>query len=344
MEDSVTPEMKKENIEEKENVTETMNNPVEEAAEAAAVNETAEAANDVADTDAAEAAEDAAEGTNSFGVKIKEQLKGKITKVGAGGALVDIGNSIPAFVHISQIPRPEGKETSNSIHDLVSVGDEVDVWVKRVKDGRVELTMNKPLALEWREIKKDMVVKGTVLRLEKFGAFVEIGAERPGLVHISEMAHSYVRQPSDVLKEGDEIEAQVLEVNRRKKQIKLSMKALQPEPAEKEEPEVKTSTAPRSTSARAQQLKEGKVSTGPREKTVRPRKNTHKREEINQELVDFNLNSGNEAEEETAMSIAIKAAMEKAQNRKRQNDDKKKKAVSTVQEDILNRTLNNKVG
>jgi predicted RNA-binding protein with RPS1 domain len=87
--------------------------------------------------------------------------------------------------------------------------------------------MKEPLALEWREIKRGMTVKGTVIRLETFGAFVEIGAERPGLIHISELSHSYVRTPSEVVREGDEVEAKVLEVNRRKKQIKLSIKALQ---------------------------------------------------------------------------------------------------------------------
>ena len=115
-----------------------------------------------------------------------------------------------------------------------------------IKDDRVELTMIKPLDLEWRDIKKGMNVKGQVVRLEKFGAFVEIGAERPGLIHISEMAHGYVRQPSDVVKEGDEVEAQVIDVNRKKKQIKLSLKALQPEPVKEEElPRVFTEAAPR---------------------------------------------------------------------------------------------------
>ena len=105
--------------------------------------------------------------------------------------------------------------------------------------------MIKPLDLEWRDIKKGMTVKGQVVRLEKFGAFVEIGAERPGLIHISEMAHGYVRQPSDVVKEGDEVEAQVIDVNRKKKQIKLSLKALQPEPVKEEElPRVFTEASP----------------------------------------------------------------------------------------------------
>jgi len=90
--------------------------------------------------------------------------------------------------------------------------------------------MIRPLDLEWREISKGMVVKGKVTRLEKFGAFVDIGAERPGLVHISEMTHDYIKTPGDVVKEGDEIEVKVLDVNRRKKQIKLSMKALEEKP------------------------------------------------------------------------------------------------------------------
>ena len=246
----------------------------------------------------------------ALGVALKEQIKGKVIKVGAPGALVDIGKDKPAVLHISEILRPEGKENCNNTEELLNVGDEVEVYVKRVKDGLVQLTMIKPLALEWREIKKDMVVKGIVTKLEKFGAFVEIGAERPGLVHISEMAHSYVRQPSDILKEGDEVQAQVLEVNKRKKQIKLSMKALQPEPepnAEETEDAEAKPAAPRPMSARAQQLKEGKFSSEPREK--RPSKrNAKKREELN-ENVNFIFTDENATEEELAVR---KAAFNKA--------------------------------
>ena len=282
----------------------------------------------------------------ALGVTLKEQIKGKVTKVGAPGALVDIGKDKPAVLHISEILRPEGKENCNNTDELLQVGDEIDVYVKRVKDGLVQVTMIKPLALEWREIKKDMVVKGTVTKLEKFGAFVEIGAERPGLVHISEMAHSYVRQPSDVLKEGDEVEAKVLEVNKRKKQIKLSMKALQPEPEAKEESESDESkpVTPRPMSARAQQLKEGKyTSTEPREK--RPAKRgAKKREELNENVSNFIFTDESDTEEEpTAMEIAWRFAMEKAKNRKG-SDDKKKKSTNAEQDDIIARTLNNKVG
>ena len=304
--------------------------------------------NDAAETAAKveEAAETAVDEASALGLTLKQEIKGKVAKVGAPGALVEIGQDKPAVLHISEILRPEGKENCNNTAELLNVGDEITVYVKRVKDGLVQLTMVKPLALEWREIKKDMVVKGTVTKLEKFGAFIEIGAERPGLVHISEMAHSYVRQPSDILKEGDEVEAQVLEVNKRKKQIKLSMKALQPEPEATEEAEPAAEdkpAAPRPMSARAQQLKEGKFNAGEQREKRPARRNTKKREELN-ENVNFVFTDENATEEEpTAMEIAWRSAMEKAKSRKG-SDDKKKKTPNAEQEDIIARTLNNKIG
>lgn len=304
----------------------------------AAVEEAADKAEE-----AAEKAEEAVDEAKALGLSLKQKFTGKVAKLGLSGARIDLGNGQPAFLHISQFVRPEGKENCNNAAELLNVGDEINVWVKRVKDGMVELTMVEPLALEWREIKKDMTVKGTVAKIEKYGAFVEIGAERQGLVHISEMAHTYVREPGDILKVGDEIEAMVLEVNKRKKQIKLSIKALQPEPEETEETaESEKTPAPRTTSARAQQLKEGKFNTEPREKR-QPKRNNKKREGLNEDVSNFLFTDESaEGEEMTAMEIAWRSAQEKAKSRTK--DDKKKKGVAAEQEDILSRTLNNKVG
>jgi len=161
-------------------------------------------------------------------IKPKDKFTGTVVKIMLAGAAVDIGVGVPGFIHISQLQ----SEKVNRVEDVLEEGQEIEVWVKRVypKKERIELTMIKPLALEWREIKEGMTVKGTIERLEKYGAFVEIGAERPGLVHISELAHGYIRTPNEAVSEGDEVEAQVLSVNRRKKQIKLSMKALMEDP------------------------------------------------------------------------------------------------------------------
>lgn len=236
-------------------------------------------------------------------VRTKMQYKGKILKTSLAGAVVDIGVGTPAVIHISQLISPTD-EAIKRVEDVLQTGQEINVWVKRVKDGRVELTMIKPLDLEWRELKKGMTVKGIVVRLEKFGAFVEIGAERPGLVHISEMAHGYVRAPGDVVKEGDEIECQVLEVNRRKKQIKLSMKALQPEPVKEEEP------AKPSRVADFQQPRERAVR---KPKKAAPRKG---RDESSAELLLALKSESDGTVEETALGMALREAMEKAKSRK----------------------------
>lgn len=181
-------------------------------------------------------------------IKRKAQYSGTVVKTTLAGAIVDIGVGVPGVVHISQLQ----KDPVNRVEDVVKVGQTVDVWIRRVypQKNRIELTMIKPLDLEWREIKKDMVVKGKVTRIESFGVFVDIGAERPGLVHVSELTHDYIRDPKELVKEGDEVEAKVLGVNRQKKQIKLSMKALEERPqkpakgAQKETPQNKEANEP----------------------------------------------------------------------------------------------------
>jgi len=164
-------------------------------------------------------------------LKRKMHFTGTVINTSLAGAFVDIGVGVPGVVHISQLQ----EEPVNRVEDVVKPGDEVDVWVRNVVPSkqRIDLTMIKPLDLEWRDIHADMVLTGKVTRLEKFGVFVDIGAERPGLVHISEITQGYIRSPEDVVSEGEEVQVKVLSVNRRRKQIKLSMKAAQPLPEAK---------------------------------------------------------------------------------------------------------------
>jgi small subunit ribosomal protein S1 len=175
----------------------------------------------------------------------KDKVQGKVVKTTLAGAVVDMGAGKLAVIPISQLR----KDPVRRVEDILKVGDSVEAWVRRVdpNQDRVELTLIQPLAMEWRDLKKDMVVNGKVTKLEKFGAFVEIGAERPGLMHVSEMSHDYVKKPEDVVTVGQEVEVRILDVDRRKKQIKLSMKVLTPKPVaeeqETEEPEKPAPTA-----------------------------------------------------------------------------------------------------
>ncbi|MBE3119964.1 MAG: S1 RNA-binding domain-containing protein [Candidatus Atribacteria bacterium] len=240
----------------------------------------------------------------------KARLTGKVIKTTIAGAIVDIGQKVPGVIHISQLQ----KDSVNRVEEIIQVGQEVNVWVRRVHDDRVELTMVEPLTLEWRELKPDMVVKGKVSRLETYGAFVEIGAERPGLVHVSEISHEYVKNPSEVLKEGDEVEAKILDVDRRKKQIRLSIKAAMPKP-EEVVAEVKKSEPRKGRSG-----KKGK-----------------KQEEFVQE-------PESKEPELTAFQIAFQKAQERADDKKSSAKSRKSKSIlKDEQEEIFSRTLENRI-
>jgi ribosomal protein S1 len=156
-------------------------------------------------------------------IKPMMHLKGTVAKIELFGAFIDVGLESPGLVHISNVQRG----SVNRIEDVLQKGQEVDVWVRKVDANakRLELTMIRPIELTWETIKPGLRAKGVVVRLEKFGAFVDIGAERPGLVHVSEMSTEYVSDPSDVLKVDDEIDVVVLDIDRKKRQIRLSIRA-----------------------------------------------------------------------------------------------------------------------
>lgn len=161
-------------------------------------------------------------------LKRKMRVKGRVERLELYGAFIDLGLETNALVHISKM----GKGHVNRVSDVLNVGDEVEVWIDRVvpEQNQIMVTMVEPLAVEWSDLEEGKVFTGTVKRLENFGAFVDIGAEREGLVHISELSHDYVRTPGEVVNVGDEVQVQVLGFSRRKRRIDLSMKALQEKP------------------------------------------------------------------------------------------------------------------
>ncbi len=257
--------------------------------------------------------------TTSDQLQRKMHFTGKVIKTSKAGAIVEIGVDKPALLHISQIVT-SSETLIKRVEDRLKIDQTIDVWIKNIRNDRIELTMHEPLKYEWRELAKDMVVKGKVVEIQNFGAFVDIGAERPGLMHISELSRTFVKNTSDVVKVGDEVEVKIIDFDRRKKQIKLSMKALQPEIVEPVKEEIIEEPLP--------------------QKNHYERREKRKFEKVEREQEEELEPTEPEL---TAMELAWQAAKDKA-NHKRQPETKNKKSrmVSDEQENILSRTLENR--
>jgi small subunit ribosomal protein S1 len=157
--------------------------------------------------------------TSIEGLQPKMQLEGKVTRTELYGAFVDVGVNLDGLIHISRLSTGRVRKVT----DVVNVGDTVSVWVQSIdpERGRIALTMVEPPDLEWRDIQVGQVYSGEVVRVERYGLFVDIGAERPGLLHVREMG-SYVRRPEEFARLGDTVRVDVRSVDARKRQIDLT--------------------------------------------------------------------------------------------------------------------------
>jgi len=178
-------------------------------------------------------------------LKKNAEIHGTVKRVSDVGLTIDAGLDGEGFLHVSEY-RPLGKAQGTEYRE----GDPITVWVKAVAPDlkSFRATLKEPLKYQMSDLKPGMVVTGKVMRIANFGAFVSVGARNDGLVHVSEMANEFVRNPNDVVSVGQEIQVQILKVEGDK--ISLSMKALlekefepEPEPEEGEEVEEAVPTA-----------------------------------------------------------------------------------------------------
>ncbi|MGC9469083.1 MAG: S1 RNA-binding domain-containing protein [Anaerolineae bacterium] len=172
--------------------------------------------------------------TSIDNVEPKMQLEGTVTRTELYGAFVDVGLDRDGLIHISRLAPGRVRKVT----DVVNVGDKVSVWVQSVDPdrGRIALTMVEPPDLDWHEIQPGQVYEGQVVRMERYGAFVDIGAERPGLLHVREMG-TYIRRPEEITRMGDTLEVEIRGVDRRKRQIDLTLHSESVEYDALEEPE-----------------------------------------------------------------------------------------------------------
>ncbi len=157
----------------------------------------------------------------------KMALKGTVKRIELFGAFVDLGVGQDGLLHISQLGQPNVR----NVEDVVKVGDEITVYVVKVdaEGGRIALSMVKPPDFTWNDLNEGQIIPGKVVRIEGYGVFIDIGAERPAMIHVSELSDNYVTSPGDVVKMGDVVQARIIKLDKKKRQIDMSLKS-PPEP------------------------------------------------------------------------------------------------------------------
>jgi 4-hydroxy-3-methylbut-2-enyl diphosphate reductase len=158
-------------------------------------------------------------------IEVGQKISGTIRNVTNFGAFVDLGG-IDGLVHVSELSWGQVSHPS----DIVTPGQKVDVVILEIdrENGKVSLSMKTQENNPWNNVADKYpvgnIVKGKVVRMVPFGAFVELEPGVDGLVHISQIADKHVAKPQDELSIGEIIEVKVLDINTEAKKISLSKK------------------------------------------------------------------------------------------------------------------------
>lgn len=169
-------------------------------------------------------------------IEVGKEYDGTVRNLTDFGAFVDIGG-VDGLVHISELSWKRIKHPS----EVVSVGDKLHVFVKEFDPERRRISLgyrrpeNDPYYNIEQRFPMGSIVRGIVVRMFPFGAFVEIAPGVDALCHISQISNYRLNRPEDVLQEGMEVDARVLEVSDEARKISISIKEV--EPIDPENPE-----------------------------------------------------------------------------------------------------------
>jgi small subunit ribosomal protein S1 len=201
-------------------------------------------------------------------------VEGTVTSLTRFGAFVDLGVGKDGLVPMAQMSK-SGAQTGES----VQVGEQVQVRVMDVdkKNGRIRLSMRNVYGPEQlAALQPGAIVHGRVTSLAPFGAFVDLGVGKDGLIHVSTMGDGSVRHPREVLRVGQEVDVRVVEVSPETQRISLSMRLEEEEeeewapPLEPEEEEAAEPAQPATLedlAARFSKLRAGTRGQPPRRTT-----------------------------------------------------------------------------
>ncbi len=188
-------------------------------------------------------------------LKVGDVIEGTITGVVDFGAFVKFNKdeTLEGLVHISEL----AWQRIDDPKDIAKVGDQVKAQIISIDDNRISLSIKRLQQDPWQDAVKKYkpgdIVKGTVTKLLPFGAFVELDQDIQGLAHIGELAEPAPKDPSEVLKSGEEREFKIINIEPEEHRLGLSLKALtrpeqKPEESASEKP-VEESAKPKADEA-----------------------------------------------------------------------------------------------
>ena len=165
-------------------------------------------------------------------MKEGSKVKGMVKNLTDYGAFIDLGG-IDGLLHITDMSWARIKHPS----EVMNLGDEIEVLVLKydTEKERVSLGLKQMTSDPWLETASNYPVggqiKGKVVSLTDYGAFIEVGDGIEGLIHVSEMSWTKrVKHPSQIVTVGDEVEVAILALDQENRRISLGMKQLQPNP------------------------------------------------------------------------------------------------------------------
>jgi small subunit ribosomal protein S1 len=164
--------------------------------------------------------------------KVGDRARGTVTRVADFGAFVELEPGIEGLIHISEMSWVKKVRKPS---DLVKPGETVEAVILGVNasERRMSLGLKQALGDPWTDAAQKFptgsVVEGTVVNIMKFGAFVQVAEGIEGMIHVSDIsAEKRINHPQDVLRVGQTVKAQVLELDVEKRRLKLGMKQLIP--------------------------------------------------------------------------------------------------------------------
>jgi small subunit ribosomal protein S1 len=171
-------------------------------------------------------------GTVADKYKTGERVRGTVTRVMDFGAFVELEPGVEGLIHVSEMSWVKKVKKPS---DLVKPGETVEAVILGVSanERRMSLGLKQALGNPWVDIARKFpvgsVAEGPVVSITKFGAFVEVAEGIEGMIHVSDLsAEKRINHPQDMLKVGQTVKAQVLELDAEKRRLKLGMKQLVP--------------------------------------------------------------------------------------------------------------------